>query len=180
MGTPKLIGLCGSIGAGKDTAGAHLFNRYDYLTRSFAAPLKEAARLIFGLEARHVYGTQADKAEMLPNGLTPRTILERLGTDVARGIYENVWVDAAMRDVDMELGRGNRIVFTDVRFPNEAAAIWARGGQLWEIFRRGNLNAETGHESDIAWRALHKDRVISAESGDVEGLAREIDRALQY
>ncbi len=67
----------------------------------------------------------------LRTDFTPRAALQQLGTDFGRAIWDQVWVQAAMRSID-ESG-AKRVVFSDARFPNEAQPIIARGGDVWWI-----------------------------------------------
>jgi hypothetical protein len=67
-------------------------------------------------------------------GAEIRGLLQRLGTEAGRQtLWDSIWIDAALHDLDPN---GNYVV-TDVRFPNEAAAITERGGRLVRIVRDG-------------------------------------------
>lgn len=178
---PPIVGLCGDIGCGKSTVSKFLQGDYQYVAMSFAAKLKDVAQDVFGLEPRHVHGTQADKAEPLAhvrdrggNPRTPRYILEYLGTEGFRHVDPDVWVNYAMRDVDRRwmFCSGLRFVFEDVRFPNEFAAIRERGGVVWEVVRVGGpeQGGRTGHESDDAWRYVRKDDMLVARHGELDAL----------
>jgi len=46
---PRLIGFAGKARSGKDTAGAYLVDNYNFLRYSFAQPLKDATKIMFGL-----------------------------------------------------------------------------------------------------------------------------------
>lgn len=91
--------------------------------------------------------------------LTPRKLLQLLGTECGRNIiHENVWINALFADyrevsytgpsVVHDMGNGTSIatcdlkiipqsdwIITDVRFPNEAKAITDRGGVVWKVQR---------------------------------------------
>jgi hypothetical protein len=76
-----------------------------------------------------------------------RVLLQRFGTDVGRELFgEDFWVEQAFRGLGDE-----DVVFTDVRFLNEAEAIRERGGVVWQVVRPG-VGAVNGHvsESDLA------------------------------
>lgn len=57
--------------------------------------------------------------------LTPRWILQWLGTDLCRTMLsDQIWIEATIRGI--EDSRAPRVVLTDVRFPNEAEELPAR------------------------------------------------------
>ena len=170
---PPIIGLCGGIGAGKDTVAASLVNELDYAQFSFARALKEAVATMFPWVPRcHFFGTQEEKAELLfmARGVewTGRRLLEVIGTDHMRAIMPDIWVRAAMEQVDRN--PSTLWVVSDVRFPNEAEAIRQRGGVIWEVIRDSGPQETTGHSSDSAWREMPKHAVLIARSGDLATL----------
>ena len=65
--------------------------------------------------------------------LTPRRLLQKLGTDLIRdGIHVNTWVNATMSDYDDT----KRWIITDMRFPNEIDAVKKEGGITIIVSRR--------------------------------------------
>jgi hypothetical protein len=132
-----LIGVVGPAGSGKSKVAAYLRNYRGFHECSFAAPIKEFVGRAFGFSDYQLYGPSEARNEphptkCLPNGdpLTARVACKVVGTDVARLLYENVWVDMAMRDVLRHLSNGQNVVIADARFKNELAAIRASGGLL--------------------------------------------------
>jgi hypothetical protein len=87
--------------------------------------------------------------------LSPRRALQQLGTDWGRNCYPDVWIDYALRVAETLLREGceyypsrgltvekadkppRGVVFSDVRFLNEAKAIKAKGGILWRTVYDG-------------------------------------------
>lgn len=130
---------------------------------SFAQTLKSTCINLFGLDSRLVFGSDQDKNQLtditwdnLPNEIrekygikttvqcdngctinatgrmTIREVLQVVGTDIFRNMFDdNIWVKAAFN----ELPDCNCIIFTDVRFPNEANAIKAHHGTIIRINR---------------------------------------------
>lgn len=93
-----------------------------------------------------------------------RALLQRLGTEVGRNLFgENFWVDQAFRKVD------GPTVFTDCRFPNEAEAIKAAGGEIWRIVRPGT-SPVNAHPSETALDGWSFDRYIMNGGTDLEAL----------
>jgi len=162
----SILGICGGIGHGKDTAADFLVAEAGYRKLSLAYPLKVAVRDMFGLEDRHVFGTQADKAEVidhLTGAWTGRALLELMGTDVCRRVDPDIWVNKMFDEIRNTPGH---IVIPDVRFQNECNLIQQMGGQVIKVTRRGHEPTGTEHASG-QWvsKADNKvDRVIDAGS----------------
>ena len=147
-----LIGLAGVAQSGKDTAGLAMSD-YGFQRRAFADKLRE---FLYALnpylkisddplaDMVDYYGWDRAKVEM-PE---VRELLQKTGVTAREVMGENVWVDATMRDLP------DFTVITDVRFPNEVAAIRQRGGIVLRVVRKG-VNAPvmadgTIHESETA------------------------------
>lgn len=168
MTTPLLIGLSGYARSGKDSAAAALLET-GWERRAFADKLRTMAYAtnpaiphrghVYQL-ARLVdaYGWERVKDDY-PEA---RAYLQRLGTEGGRDVLGvNVWVDAAMRDLDLD----GAYAFTDCRFENEAQAINDRGGVVVRIERPGvgpAVNPDTGqvHKSETALDGYPFDHVV--------------------
>lgn len=156
MNTIKLIGLCGFKQAGKTTVANMLKNKGFY-ELSFAAPLKEACRAMYGLSDEQLYGEQKEQIDPYW-GVTPREILQRFGTDVMRKNAsvvipemkeDNMWIEVANRKIKelRKSGEVRKVCVSDVRFPNEAEWIRQQGGTVIRI-DRGDNHSEDAHESE--------------------------------
>ena len=135
-----IIGICGLIGAGKDTAADYLVNLHHFRRESFANTLKDAVSQVFGwdrvmLEGRTKHSRewreQVDSwwAERLgmPE-LTPRWVLQQWGTEVCRrGFHDDIWIASLENKLR---NTTDDVVITDCRFPNEIKAIKAAGGKV--------------------------------------------------
>jgi hypothetical protein len=121
-----IIGIAGLAGAGKDTVGYTLPERV-FVRRNFADPLKRIAQDLFGFTIDHLWGASQLRNIPYPewDGLTPRKALQVIGTDMARQLHRDVWVRAWGGSLPVD---GTHVFVTDVRFPNELAAIADRGG----------------------------------------------------
>jgi hypothetical protein len=160
----EIIGISGWARAGKDTAADHLVEQQDFIKMSFAAPMKEA---LYKLNPRiivdgvmgvplnvgvDVYGWDGLKE----HGPEIRELLQRFGTEVGRQTWgEDFWVDAAINKIQ----DGTKVVFADVRFPNEADAIKKMGGEVWRINRAG-VGPANDHISEHALDDYDFDNVI--------------------
>jgi hypothetical protein len=143
-----IIGICGFIGSGKDTAANYLVGWHGFRRDSFAGALKDAVATVFGWdrellegltpEAR-VWREQVDpwwsERLSMPN-LTPRWVLQYWGTEVCRqGFHDDIWIAALENRLRQRTGH---TVISDVRFPNEIKAIRNAGGAIIWI-QRGEL-----------------------------------------
>ena len=152
---PLILGLAGPMGSGKDTVADwlqvnHLMTRY-----AFADPLKAmTAALIEFTQTKHAQPKPEaythdralkDAPTPLLAGQTPRRIMQTLGAEWGRHMIDpDFWVYIMALRIERHMGtrvwhvlkRG--IVFTDVRFPNEAAFIHQIGGTVARIERPGH------------------------------------------
>lgn len=192
-----IIGLTGYIGSGKDTTGAALVKNHGFTRVSFADKVREVALAVDPIVAvqdnatarRIEPATSAgypagiyfrlstvvgklgwDEAKKIPD---VRRMLQRLGTEGGRNILgENVWVEAAFRSAP----KGD-IAVTDVRFPNEASAIWERDGVLWRI-ERVAAPRSSNHPSETQIDNIVPDLTLS-NNGTIEDLERLVASELQ-
>lgn len=146
----KLIGICGSIGSGKDTAAQYLIDAHGYVRISFADTLKDAAAGVFGWDREMLEGKTSESrkereridnfwSNALGRDWSPRIALQYLGTELFRNnLHPNIWVIAAEKRIIDKVAKGtaSKFVISDVRFPNEITMIRRLGGEVWRI-RRG-------------------------------------------
>lgn len=168
-----IIGLSGYARSGKDTVAGMLIGLHGYDNRAFAAPLKTSLELLNPIikdnmrldEILTNFGWERAK-DIFPE---VRRLLQVLGKEVGRDlISENVWINIATK----ELAAGDKIVFTDVRFPNEAAAVKLLGGEVWRVDRPG-VEAANMHPSETAMDGWKFDAVIQNDK-DLDNLKTQI------
>jgi hypothetical protein len=163
--------------------GAFLVRKY-----AFADRLKDAASYIFAID-RAVFDDTAKKELPIarltrPDGpLTPRRIIQLLGTEVGRSIYENTWIEAMHRDIDED--RPDFACVTDARFVNELRSIEERGWPRFRVIRPRleTLTASKGHSSETQQDEYtnYTDLLInpagpSPTKEDMAALRREVTR----
>lgn len=193
-----IVGFVGLIGAGKDTAADYLVNYHGFRRDSFASTLKDAVANIFGwdrvlLEGRtkqaREWREQKDEwwSKRLGKDITPRYILQQWGTEVIRnGFHDDMWV--ASLENKMRKTKDD-IVISDVRFPNEIAAIRNAGGIVIRVKRgpepewfedaknvnagirkmgwaigKANLEKSGVHASEYSWVGGDIDYVVENDS----------------
>jgi hypothetical protein len=166
-----IIGLSGYARSGKDTVAELLCLNYGYKRVSFADPMREALlRLnpVIGHEPlAHLvndYGWDVAKSKD-----EARRLLQVFGTEVGREMFGgNFWIDQAFKQIDPAAN----VVIADVRFPNEADAIKARGGQVIRVNRK-DITAVNRHVSEHAMDNYMFNHVIYND-GTLDDLADEV------
>ncbi len=173
-----ILGFAGLAGVGKDTAAAHLVERRGYERRAFADPMRTALYALDPLV--RVHGSQHRLTALVDTlgwdqakrGVPEvRRLLQRFGTEVGRTMWgDDFWIDQALRGV----APGDRIVVTDVRFPNEGDAVRALGGRVVRIDRPGAGlgGAEGAHESEA--HEIAADAVV-VNDGSLGDLVAAVD-----
>lgn len=189
-----IVGTVGNIGSGKDTVAEMLIQEHGFHRVSFAGTLKDACASIFSWDREYLEGKnpesrtwreQVDEwwAEKLgiPH-LTPRWVLQNIGTDVMRThFHPDIWIASVERQ--LQDSKGN-VVISDVRFPNEIMSIHNQGGQVWRVMRGKNplwwnlaISASEGkkqaqleldrlgvHRSEWEWACMTPDHIIHNDS----------------
>jgi hypothetical protein len=103
---------------------------------SFADPLREACKVIFDLDDVQMTDRALKESSDDRWGLSPRVMMQRLGTDCIRESFgEDHWVKL----MHLRLLRSDapRVVISDVRFANEAAMIRTFPSVVVRIDRAG-------------------------------------------
>ena len=177
-----IIGLAGKAGSGKDTVACEWRRKKRGLGLvGFADPLKEAAKAIFGLNTTQVYHPTAKNRIDSYWAMTPRDIMQRLGTECCRQHFgDDIWVKSAYRRVKRT--PYTTLVFTDVRFPNEAQAIQEWGGYLVKVVRPGYESPLTveqqNHPSETALDKWQDWDAILVNGGSLRELVLPVDEVL--
>lgn len=198
-----LVGLTGAPGAGKDEVGKILV-RSGWHAIAFADALRIEAATAWHVDIR-TFANRAAKERPDPNlcagyclhpgfirrasaighalyePRSPRWVLQQWGT-YRRHSNPAHWVQHVQGWVDQQHRRDCRgLVVTDVRLPNEADMLRARGGHLVRVHRPGlpPLPPDVaGHESENH-TALPAETDIHND-GDLEHLQAETWRALMH
>ena len=213
-GKPNLIGISGKMGSGKDTLSIVLnyladkdapdwIGRWEqdvedfvYKNKKYSEKLKYMVCFLIGCSRSDLEDRDFKEKELGEewDGLTPRKLLQLLGTEACRQIiHPNIWVNALFADyVCDDCGQkecptdeedtGQIIhrsfpnwIITDVRFPNEAQAIKDRGGILIRINRPQLIERDFEHLSETALDDYDGfDYVIENNSNSVADLVKQV------
>lgn len=206
----KIIGLRGKSRSGKNTLAAHLVEHHGFFEIALADPMKRFIMDTFGINQNLLWGHSSlreveigpalpklDMIRMNPDGssvkvgemsygtkLTPRRLLQTLGTEWGRAMFENVWINYALKTIAKmsgsegyiydptrgvvvnpkgTLNRWRGAVITDVRFDNESAVLRDEGATVVYIDRpssEADYNPHLQHASEHQVRYLSHERLL--------------------
>lgn len=172
-----IIGLGFKARAGKDTVAAHLVNNYAFVQESFAYPLKEyIGREICGFNDKQLYGAWKETPD--PEwGMTPRQMLQLIGTDALRKIvHDDFWVIPMKRKLKEHIRNERHVVISDVRFPNEINMIRTLGGLIVKVDREHpDKISNEKHSSELELEAYSAWDVVIENNGTLEELYTKTD-----
>jgi hypothetical protein len=159
-----LIGITGKAGSGKDTVadiicGASASYRY-----SFAGPLKDAYKAMFGKHPNAM--SRNEKEEKLKDfDFSPREAMQKLGTEWGRSLDSEMWLKMAKKEYKVRTAIDEHKVFlvTDVRFDNEAEWV-SKNGILIEVLRDSAIpvlshKSESGVSGEPDFKILNNQKI---------------------
>jgi hypothetical protein len=159
-----IVGIVGFIGSGKGTVGDILVNEYGYQKMAFADPVKDATAAIFGWPRHLLEGDTEDSrafreavdpywSQKFGYPVTPRWALQKVGTEAGRDVFhQNLWVDGLERRINSD-----KVIISDVRFPNEIQKIREIGGHIVRVVR--------GEEPEWYETARRRNAYVEAKGG---------------
>lgn len=171
---PKLVGIMGAAGAGKDTAAEYISTVLELDHDSFAAPLYAGLSAILNVSIRSLRDRDVKERPFPGIGKSPRQLLQTLGTEWGRQMVdEDLWLKLAQQRHHARLRFGGGTVISDVRFLNEANWIIDANGILLRISRPG-VEAVSDHISELAAATMPADHTI-LNSGSKVDMYRRLD-----
>jgi hypothetical protein len=196
-----IIAISGLIGSGKDTVADYLVNLHEFRRESFAGNLKNAMCEIFGWDRDMLEGRSKSSREWreqvdewwakrldMPH-LTPRWILQHVGTDVIRGhFHDDMWLaslENKLRKTDDD------IVISDVRFKNEVKMLKDLGAVCVEVIRGDRpawyqhavdgdtkkLETLKVHRSEYDWIGTEFDATLD-NNGTLDDLYKQVEKLI--
>ena len=216
----NIIGISGFAGSGKDTVADMMVNQHPHsysqsgvIKISLADPIKRFARDVWGFtddqlwgssehrnapDKRYMIGKILDQDEYIESYLTPRKVLQHVGTEGCRAIDPDVWIRYMIRVAKTlltEYGytyspqqglifqdasfKAKAVVTADVRFLNEMQHIRGAGGVLVRVVRPGAglEGAYAKHQSEAEMAAVPDkefDKVIQ-NTGTLNDLKKTVN-----
>jgi hypothetical protein len=175
-----IVGVAGRLGAGKDTVGDYLVRAYGFKRVAFADALKElcshvVSRAAVGWNGENWTGSKSEYGRM---------ILQGIGKGARGVIGPGVWVSALDRTLSQTDGLNpfsDRVVVTDVRYPNEVDYVRWNGDKslLIRVDRPGvdRSGPEHQHETEAHVDSLKVDAVV-VNDGTLEQLYARVDAVM--
>jgi hypothetical protein len=177
---PRIVGLQGYGGSGKSEV-RRILERRGYVARHIKAPIAEMTRVLLGYvtdDDAYEYTDGPLKRAPIPalGNRTATEIQQELGTAFGRDfISPTIWLDIWARWADEQLEARRPVVQESVRFTNEADAIRARGGVVFEV-RRPGVGPVNAHVSEAL--PAKADYVIH-NTGDLSVLESRVITAME-
>lgn len=190
-----IIGVCGLIGAGKDTIADYLVNIHQFRRESFANTLKDAVSSVFGWDRTMLEGRTKQSREWreqpdtwwsnrLGREITPRLMLQLWGTEVCRrGFHDDIWIAS----LENKLRNTNDdVVISDCRFPNEIKAIKDAGGIVVRVIRglepewyEAAVSVNRGPNANSTWSlSKHKLEKLGIHASETSWIGTEFDAVI--
>jgi hypothetical protein len=171
----KIILISGKACHGKTTAANIIKMQiekmgYRAIIVNFASYLKFICEKYYGWDGK--------------KGEAGRQILQKVGTDIARSIEPDFWVNATWDFIRVFCTDTDYVIIDDVRFINEVEFFKKRGISSVSIrvhrenFKSSLTPEQLIHKSEIDLDEYPFDVWIGSESG-IDNLAREVDKVFE-
>lgn len=155
---PVIVTLCGAKRHGKDTAANVLIENYGFHRISFADGLRKTVCTALRCDESRFLDDKL-KDEIDPRTGKPwRYWLQWIGTEGFRALWDDTWI--AWWKGAIEDSGHDRIVCSDMRFPNEFAAAKEMKALTIRIFNPKVPPSGDLHESERHQQAFHVDHQI--------------------
>jgi hypothetical protein len=176
----KLIGLTGLAGSGKDTVRGILERFHGYNGMAFADPLRGMLASLLksaGHSPTWMVDREMKEREIPAIGVSYRVLAQTLGTEWGRSIDPELWVKITASRI-ASIPDEERVVISDVRFPNEVKWIKSQGGVIIRIIRP-DVQPVRSHVSEEGALLLDWDYTI-LNNGSIDDLQRSVIAAVAY
>jgi len=175
-----LIGLIGLKQSGKDTFADYLVDKHHFKKLAFAEPVKKICQVMFLLTEEQLNDPHQKEVVDGRWGLSPRQMMQKVGTDMVRQTWDD---DFWVKNMDMRIRQVvQKVVVSDVRFPNEAQWIRDKGGLLVRI-DDGREKPQDTHSSETSQASIQEDVCVFNEKNGLEDFhwkVEELFRKIVY
>lgn len=171
----KIICITGKAQNGKSTAADILKELYE--SAELSTVMINYADYVKFVAYKH-FNWNGEKDER------GRSILQHVGTDLARQVNPDFWVNIVEMTVNTLFADADRIIIADCRFPNELE-YWIRNEYNMtslKIVRTGDFNdgmteEQRNHPSETALDDYPVDIIVEAQ--DLEGLRESLEELVE-
>lgn len=172
-----IVGLTGYAQHGKNSVADILERDYGFKQVAFADALRALATVVNPYVISDAQKPNRYEGVVRQVGYEQaktigdtRRFLQQLGVGVRDVIGEDAWVDALFKDLNLL----DDIVITDVRFWNEALAVYDERGEMWGVVRTNadgtlydnGIGADHPSEAVVADLVQDADYVLRASNLD--------------
>ncbi len=172
----QLIAFTGRKGHGKNSAAepvlrirSSVTQKFGWTEVNFADKLKEVCALVFDMDVEELYDPVVKEMKLNKYPFeTPRSILQRVGTELFRSEWPDVWTQAW----DREASKHSHVVVTDLRFQNEYDVIRRLWGTVVRI-ERPRMGDSDEHQSETEMTGF-QENVLILNDGSLEDLERKV------
>lgn len=184
----RIYAIAGKKRSGKTTAAEIIQHEYRHPQYNnarphilaLARPIKRAVSSILyqlGITSANVedYIEGRYKEAVLPTvGVTPRQLMQVIGTEVGRSLSLTLWIDIFKHSVATLSSEHRVIIVPDVRFENEAKALRKMGAVFIHLQRDG-LRSDS-HASEQGIRMRKGDYIVNnnGTKAELTALVRSI------
>lgn len=161
-----LIGIAGPAQSGKSTMAGEFrrlvkFRGQKYAELPFAGPLK---RMLASIGVDTSDRCKNVPAPFLDGRITPRIMMQTLGTEWGRSLLPDLWLRVWQHAFDHS---ADTVVVPDVRFDNEANLIRSLGGTIIHIQRKptADMLAVPAHASEAGIARVNGDIIFRNDRG---------------
>lgn len=179
-----LIGILGEKRSGKDTVSDYMVDDKAYHKLTFAKPLKDMGKVLFGFNDRQSYGDLKEVVDPFWQ-VTPRFVWQWLGTNILRdyvkenNILPNTTNDFFVRICEkkyLEIRDSvDDIVISDVRCQNEVDFIHKYNGVVIKLIRP-NMRLNDPHKSEKEITSITDYDHLVINDGTIDQLYKKIDK----
>ena len=167
-----LIGIAGPAQSGKSTLAGEFrrlveFRGQRYSERPLAGPLKRMLASI-GVDVSDL--SKNAPVPFLDGSVTPRVMMQTLGTEWGRALLPDLWLRVWRRELD---DQAHVTVVPDIRFDNEAELIRSLGGTIVHVVRKptADMLAVPAHASEAGIARVKGDIIFRNDRG-IEKMAQ--------
>ena len=167
-----IIGIAGPAQSGKSTLAGEFrrlveFRGQKYAEQPFAGPLKRMLQAI-GVDVSDL--TKNTPVPFLDGHITPRVMMQTLGTEWGRSLLPDLWLKVWQNELDES---ARVVTVPDVRFDNEAELIRSLGGTIVRIQRKptADMLAVPAHASEAGITRVKGDIIFRNDRG-IEKMAQ--------